>query len=188
MLGFRTKVIITCYYFLEFVTEVIVYWWIDIPFISASMGQAWLLGTASQVRSAPRAYLCCLIRTALVSSGLSWSLSVCTVAWRTTWPTLTPRTWSGLRPCCATCSPGHPDAPRFKPSSPAPQSIITSFTKFTSVLQRRHHCPCSSLSSLSRFCLCLCHSCIGFYCLNKLVISPRALWKVPHTWLFITSP
>ena len=52
--------------------------------VSASMGQAWLQGMALQVQNAPRDSLFCLMRTVLVSSGWSWSLSVCTVAWRTT--------------------------------------------------------------------------------------------------------
>lgn len=65
---------------------------------------------ALQVQSAPQGSLCCLTRTASVSSGWSWSLSVCTVVWQISWPTHTPQTWSGLRLCCATCSHGLPDA------------------------------------------------------------------------------
>lgn len=65
---------------------------------------------ALQVQSAPQGSLCCLTRTASVSSGWSWNLSVCTAVWQISWPTHTPQTWSALRPCCATCSHGLPDA------------------------------------------------------------------------------
>lgn len=80
-----------------------------IPF-SASTGQVWSLDMALQVQSAPQGSLCCLTRTASVSSGWSWSRSACTAVWQISWPTHTPQTWSGLRPCCATCSHGLPDA------------------------------------------------------------------------------
>lgn len=82
------------------------------------MEQAWLLVTASQVQSAHQGSLCFSMRTVLVSSGWSWSLSACIVGWQTTCPTPTPRTWSGLRLCCATCSLGHLDASSFKQINP----------------------------------------------------------------------
>lgn len=67
---------------------------------------------ASPVRNAPQGCLCSLTRTVLASSGWSWSLSAFTVAWRTSWLTLTPQTWSASRPCCATCNRGPLDEPR----------------------------------------------------------------------------
>lgn len=77
--------------------------------ISVSTGQAWLPATASRARSARLASLSCLMRTASASFGWSSSRLAYTAAWPTSWPTPMPPTWSALRLCCATCSPGHPD-------------------------------------------------------------------------------
>lgn len=88
--------------------------------LSASMGQVWSLGMALQVQSVPRGFLCCLTRTASVSSGWSWSLSASTAVSQTSWPTHTPQTWRALRTCCATCSHGHPDESSFGALQPPP--------------------------------------------------------------------
>lgn len=88
--------------------------------LSASMGQVWLLGMALQVQSVPQGFLCCLTRTALVSSGWSWSLSASTAVSQTSWPTHTPQMWSALRTCCATCSHGHPDVSSVGALQPPP--------------------------------------------------------------------
>lgn len=130
------------------------------PAGNASTEQVWSLGTASPVQSARRGSLCCSTRTVSVSSGWSWSLSASTVGWRTTCPTPTRPTWSGLRRCCATCSLGPPDASSFKRNYP-----YTRITSTEDIIILISHDPKSQCSALQLFevgfllsnCTSLCH-------------------------------